>query len=73
MEKQSSRRSEKQMSKPVTSEKVKEFHRFYEKHGSFAEVACITGRSVATIVKYIRMAEMTKAHQHAMEQTIGRK
>lgn len=61
------------MSKPVTPGEVKAFHRFYERRGSFAEVACITGRSVTTIVKYIRMAGMTKAHQHAVEPTIGRK
>ena len=61
------------MSKPVTPEKVKEFYRLYEKHGSYAEVARITGRSASTIGKYIRMAGMTKAHRHAVEQTIWKK
>lgn len=61
------------MSKPVTPEEVKEFFRLYEKHGSYAEVARISGRSASTIGKYIRMAGATKAHRHAVEQTIGRK
>lgn len=55
------------------TEEAEEFHRLYEKHGSYAEVARITGRSASTIGKYIRMAGMTKAHRHAVEQTIGRK
>lgn len=61
------------MSKAVTPEEVKEFYRLYEKHGSYAEVARITGRSASTIGKYIRMAGMTKAHKHAVEQTICKK
>ena len=61
------------MSKPVSPEEVKEFFRLYEKHGSYAEVARITGRSASTIGKYIRMAGMTKAHRHAVGQTIGKK
>ena len=52
---------------------LKEFYRLYEKHGSYAEVARITGRSASTIGKYIRMAGMTKAHRHAVEQTIWKK
>lgn len=61
------------MSKPVTPEEAKEFHRLYEVHGSYAEVARRTGRSASTVGKYIRMAGMTKAHKHAVEQTIGKK
>lgn len=61
------------MSKPVTPEEVKEFFRLYEKYGSYAEVARISGRSASTIGKYIRMAGMTKTHRHAVEQTIGKK
>ncbi|MDO4388790.1 MAG: helix-turn-helix domain-containing protein, partial [Eubacteriales bacterium] len=61
------------MSKAVTPDEVKKFHRLYEQYGSYAEVARRTGRSASTIGKYIRMAGMTKAHRHAVEQTIGRK
>ena len=59
--------------KAVTPDEVKEFHRLYEQYGSYAEVARRTGRSASTIGKYIRMAGMTKAHRHAVEQTIGKK
>ena len=59
--------------KAVTPDEVKEFHRLYEQYGSYAEVARRTGRSASTIGKYIRMAGMTKAHKHAVEQTIGKK
>ena len=61
------------MSKAVTPDEVKEFHRLYEQYGSYAEVARRTGRSASTIGKYIRMAGMTKAHRHAVEQTISKK
>lgn len=61
------------MSKPVTPDEAKEFYRLYEKHGSYAEVARITGRSASTIGKYIRMAGMNKAHRHAVEQTMNQK
>ena len=60
------------MSKAVTPDEVKEFYRLYEKHGSYAEVARITGRSASTIGKYIRMAGVTKAHRHAVEQAMGK-
>ena len=60
------------MSKPVSPEEVKEFYRLYEKNGSYAEVARITGRSASTIGKYIRMAGMTKAHRHAVERAMGK-
>ena len=33
------------MSKAVTPDEVKEFHRLYEQYGSYAEVARRTGRS----------------------------
>ena len=61
------------MSKAATPDEVKEFHRLYEQYGSYAEVARRTGRSASTIGKYIRMAGMTKAHRHAVEQTISKK
>lgn len=61
------------MAKSVSPEEVKEFHRLYEKHGGYAEVARITGRSTSTIEKYIRMAGMTKAHRHAAEQTLEKR
>ena len=60
------------MSKAVTPDEVKEFYRLYEKHGSYAEVARITGRSASTIGKYIRMAGLTKAHRHAVERAMGK-
>lgn len=61
------------MSKAITPEEVKQFYRLYEKHGSYAEVARITGRSASAIGRHIRMAGMTKAHRHAVGQTIGKK
>lgn len=61
------------MRKAITPEEVKQVYRLYEKHGSYAEVARITERSASAIGKYIRMAGMTKAHRHAVEQTIGKK
>ncbi len=45
----------------------------YEQCGSCAEAARRIGRSASTIGKCIRMAGMTKAHRHAVEQTIGKK
>lgn len=61
------------MRQPSTPEEVKEFHRLYEKHGSYAEVARITWRRASAIGKYICMAGMTKAHRHAVGQTIGKR
>lgn len=60
------------MSKAVTPDEVKEFYRLYEKHGSYAEVARITGRHASTISRYIRMAGVTKAHRHAVERAMGK-
>ena len=37
------------MRQPSTPEEVKEFHRLYEKHGSYTEVTRITGRSASAI------------------------
>ncbi len=37
------------MRQSSTPEEVKEFHRLYEKHGSYAELARITGRSASAI------------------------
>ena len=48
------------MSKAVTPDEVKEFHRLYEQYGSYAEVARRTGRSASTIGKYIR--KIGRAH-----------
>lgn len=59
------------MSKPVTPEEVRKFHKLYAQYGNFAEVARRTGRSASTIGKYIRMNGMTKAHKCAVEQTMG--
>ena len=42
------------MSKAVTPNEVKEFHRLYERCGSYAEVARRTGRSASRrIGKYV--------------------
>lgn len=60
------------MSKPITPDEVKEFHRLYDIHGSYAEVARRTGRSASAVSKYIRMDKMPKAHRCAVEQTIGK-
>ena len=54
----------------VSPDEVKEFYRLYEKHGSFAEVARITGRSASTIGRYISGKGIPKALQHAIDQTI---
>ncbi len=51
------------MSKAVTPDEVKEFHRLYEQYGSYAEVAHRTGRSACG-----RMAR-----RHALKETIEKK
>ena len=61
------------MATRVTPEEIVRIHQLYAKYGNFAAVAREVGRSASTIGKYIRMAGMTKAHRHAVEQTIGRK
>ncbi len=48
------------MSKPVTPEQVKLFHKLYAEHGSYAEVARRTNRSASTISRYINMKGTTK-------------
>lgn len=58
------------MSKPVTPEEVKEFYRLYEKHGSYAEVARITGRSGSTVAKYIRMKGTPPIVKHTFEEVV---
>ncbi len=60
------------MSKPVTPEEVKLFHKLYAQHGSYAEVAWRTNRSASTISRYTNMKGTTKAHKCAVEQTIGK-
>jgi len=54
----------------VSPDEVKEFYRLYEKHGSFAEVARITGRSASTIGRYLNKKGIPKPLQHAIDQTI---
>ena len=39
---------------------------------SVRRIAAELGRSASTIGKYIRMAGMTKAHRHAVGQTISK-
>lgn len=58
------------MSKAVTPEEVKEFYRLYEKHGSYAEVARITGRSASTVAKYIRMKGTPPIVKHTFEEVV---
>lgn len=58
------------MSKRITPDEVKEFHRLYAIHGSYAEVARRTGRSANAIAKYIKMEKMPQSFGHAVRQTI---
>ncbi len=64
--------SETKKRKAVSPDEVKEFYRLYEKHGSYAEVARITGRSASTIGRYISGRKVPKALQHAIDQTIAK-
>jgi hypothetical protein len=39
--------------KRITPQEVKEFHRLYAIHGTYAEVARITGRSASSVKRYV--------------------
>lgn len=54
--------------KRITPEEVKEFHRLYEVHGTYAAVAKITGRSAASVAKYVKMEGTYKALAQAAHQ-----
>ncbi len=58
------------MSKAVTPDEVKEFHRLYEQYGSYAEVARRTGRSGSTVAKYIRMKGTPTIVKHTFEEVV---
>lgn len=56
--------------KRVTPEEIKDFFRLYEIHGSYAAVAKITGRSAATIAKYVKTQGQYKSLKMAARHEI---
>ena len=58
--------------KRVSPAEAIEFYRLFEKYGSYAEVARITGRSASTIGRYISGKGIPNALQHAIDQTIAK-
>lgn len=42
----------------VTPEEVKKIYQLYKKHGSYAEVARLIGRSPSTVARYIKAGNL---------------
>lgn len=58
------------MSKRITPEEVIQFHKLYHKHGRYADVARLTGRSASTIAKYINMKGAPQIAVHTFKEVM---